>query len=692
MSNFLFKKYEGPRNHGDFVWTHPNNKQSILIDGVSGALPEKAIEVCKHWLNNQPSTQRMLRPELVFGELHELLKQHQTQAVICLASHQTQPTTGAEMIVAHVIGNIRIYQLQRFQKPQSLRKMDRTQPLEALGQEVKPQWSRYELPLTYDRKYLIASDGLSHNRILAGELSIEALEAGVRSTLHNLREDDDWSAILFPIDLQTNEVTDDKLLDVLVGDPSSDRAEQAVHNALARRILEEPSLKGAKVIRNPFFRGARSTREVDTLLVSPLGLFFIEVKGHEGDVELYVDSNNRNSMYLIDNRGLTPKRIVEANPLIKGLEAIRNYQSVLAQVASELIPDARKTVVLCFTSSFGHVKCIDGNGAAHDVPFNHGEAIICNLNTLVDSIKHRAETWAGKRLKPKLTPQQIDAICQRFQPPKDEPIVSASLLPGLTYDESKLLTQESSDYFKVYLGSHYNDDVWAKKYISDSFKRLDYGASQSRIAREIPVLQRLGRHRVPGVPYYYWHYTSGADLVVFLEPGHPLNLLDWVHSKPSRQQRINVIQQVASTLQQISMFEDPQIVLRSVNPKNIRLDDKLNVQLINFELIQSDDIKTLPITARSQFDRVYQAEEVLDATAIANRSADVYSFALVCALIVSGDQPNKAYLRQPRGFRELFKAHRFPESGAELFLNAINPNPKLRPTMQLLHDEVMTWN
>lgn len=692
MTDLIFKKFEGPGNRGDYVWTHPNNKQSVLIDGVSGALPEKAVEICKVWFNNRSTSKQLLRPEIILDELHTLLKQHNTQAVICLATMQTDHNTGEQIILVHVIGNIRIYQFQRFQNPKSLREVDLTQPNEALGQPSKAVWARYELPLTYDRKYLVASDGLNHHRILSGELSIDHLESDVRATLHNLREDDDWSAIVFPIDLEPTNVSDENLLAVLVGDPSTDRAEHAVHNELAKRILREPSLQGSKIVRNPFFRGSQSTREVDTLLVSPLGLFFIEVKGHEGDVELHIDSNERNSMYLIDNRTIPPKRMKEANPLIKGLEAVRNYQSTLNQIASNLIPEARKTVVLCFTSSFGRVRCIDGNGANHQLPFNHGEAIICNLNNLVDSLLERAKSWSGRRLRPKLTPEQINAICQRFEAVADNVTTPSELLPGLIFDESQLISEESSEYYKIYLASHYGDKVWAKKYISDSFKRLDYGVSKSRIAREIPVLQRLGRHRVPGIPYYYSHYVRGADLFVFLEPGHRLNLLDWIKRKPSRSERIHVLRQLANTLKLISEFDHPQIVLRSVNPKNIRLDDKLNVQLINFELIQSDDLKTLPITARSQFDRIYQAEEVLDTTATVTQSADVYSFALVCALIITGEEPNKPFLRQSHGFRSLFSENRLPESSAQSFYRAISPNPTLRPSMQHLYEQVMAWN
>ncbi|RAJ92965.1 NERD domain-containing protein kinase family protein [Aliidiomarina maris] len=701
MQDFTFKHYQGPQNRGDLVWAHPNQRQVIVIDGVSGALPEHAAQICRQWLdaqlagdgNTEPEQLANLRPEIVISALHQHLLANKAQAVFGMATRRKQ------QVSVDIIGNLRIYEMTPFGKPRSLRQRDTNQPEHALGQTQTggmPIAERLVIDLNYDRKFLFCSDGLDHQRITDGGLRLQHLEHGVRDTLHELREEEDWSAVVFPVDHRVD-TNSESMAQVIIGEPSTDIAEHAVHQLLAEHVLKEPALQGSKLIRNPFIKGTRSSREIDALFVTPLGLFFIEVKGHAGDVELYVDSTDRNSLYLYDRNNPATPRVADSNPIHKCQEAIRDYQKGLSEQASEYHDlRARKSVVVCFTSTQAQVACIDRDAVRHALPYRQGEVVICDLKSLVQSILNEAKQWCGKRLKPQVSREEIDKICMGFQQPAAVAEGPQKLLPGLEFDANALIAEESTDYFKVYRARHYQDEVWAKRYISDSFKQLDGGAAQARIAREIPVLQRLGRHRVAGIPYYYWHYSQGADLIVFLEPGHPTNLLSWLEQgeRPQRHARISVIQQLASTLHDIAQFQAPSIVLRSINPKNIRLactPHKVDIQLINFELIQSDDIKTLPVTARTHFDRLYQAAEVLDASAAVTSKADVYSFAMVCALVLGGKPPNKVQLQQRQGFRALLAACALPESDAALLTAALHPNPQQRPDMARIYQQVSQW-
>ena len=717
MQEFTFKYYQGTHNQNDLVWTHPNQRQVIVIDGVSGAFPDKAVTLCRTWLDAQmpptdPDTEGVestrhssypsLRPELVIPELHQLLREHNTQAVFGMATKHKQ------QVVIDIIGNIRVYEFSVYGHPQSLRERDTSQPEQAIGQSPNnvPIPDRLTLKLSYDKKYLLCSDGLSHQAITKGSLSLDQLEHGVFDALNNLREEEDWSAVIFPVDLGHPHSTPD-VESILIGEPSTDPAEQAVHNKLAEYTFKEPALRGSQIIRNPFLKGAHSSREIDALFVTPIGLFFVEVKGHEGEVELYVDSTERNALYLYNRSEPHAAPIKDANPITKCQDAIRKFQSTLNKNAGEYILEARKTVVVCFSSSNATVTCIDSAQQRHTPPYTSGEVVICDLDTMVGAILEHAKTWCGKKLKPRVTAEQIKQICERFKHPEPAVTQSAQMLPGLKFEYSDLIEAESTEYFKTYRASHYGDEVWAKRYINDSFKQLGSGNIQARIAREIPVLQRLGRHRVPGIPYYYWHYVDGADLVIFLEPGYPTNLLDWLGvkeqqqsfptslvSQKSRELRIAVLQQLCETLHRIAEFESPSIVLRSINPKNIRIKqegDRQIVQIINFELIQSDDIKTLPVTARTQFDRVYQAAEVLDASAQVTDKADVYSFAMVCALVLSERPPNKTHLLQNQGFNSIFRNIGLPASDANLFTRSIHPRPTQRPSMPELYQQVRIW-
>lgn len=686
MDSLIFKHFIGDFNRGDMVWSHPSQQQIVLMDGVSGALPETAVELCLNWLKEQPEN-RLLRSEVVIDELNRVLKSHNTQAVFCLATVKK-----SSEVIVDVIGNIRVYILKRYQTAQSLRDKDTIHPTEVLGQELTPIPARLKLLLSYDTKYLICSDGLSHSKILESDLKLPDLERNVKSTLEALQDEEDWSAVVFPVDKASGAIASSRIKEVLVGDPSTDAAEHEVHEQLAQQIFEQPALRGAKLVRNPFFKSKNSSREVDALLVSPLGLFFIEIKGHEGDVDLYVDSSDRNSMVLWNETTTPATKVHDANPVRKGIEAIRSFQRDLAVAADEVIPEARKTVVICFTSSHGKTTCIDGAGEQHALPYSYGEVLITDIPNLVSSILQRAKSWAGKRLKPLLSDEQIQKIANRFAYHPETTINSPDyLLPGLTVNLTDEISDESSDYFKVYTASHYGDDVWAKRYIDDAFKRLDQGASAERVAREIPVLQRLGRHRVEGIPYYYWHYHSGDDLIIFLEPGYPTTLIDWLNNSPVRVSRIAVIKQLLVTLTQISAFSAPPIVLRSVNPRNIRISPNNSVQLINFELVQSDDLKTLPVNARTQFDRLYQASEVLDASASVSSKADVYSAAMVVAYVLGGHVPQKVRLQQSNGFDSLLTQNNLPKQDSGLLKQALHENPQQRPSMDVLNERISQW-
>ncbi|MCK7460410.1 NERD domain-containing protein kinase family protein [Idiomarina aminovorans] len=686
MNSLVFKHFIGSFNRGDMVWSHPSQRQLVLLDGVSGALPEHAVKLCREWLQEQPEN-RLFRPEVIIDELNALLAKHKCQAAFCLATVKK-----TNEVIVDIIGNIRVYELKRYQPAESLRDKDMIHPTEVLGQALTPIPSRLCLPLSYDTKYLICSDGLSHTKIIDNGLRLDDIERNVKSKLDALKEENDWSAIVFPVD-STNEFSDSRHVDeVIIGDPSTDAAERQVHQQLAQQIMANPVLKGAKLVRNPFFKGKNSSREVDALLISPIGIFFIEVKGHEGDVELYVDSSERKSMVLWDRTTKPATKVRDANPVRKGIEAIRTFQHDLANSAGELIPEARKTVVICFTSSHGQATCIDGAGKRYPLPYSYGEAVVTDAHNLVSAIISRAKSWVGKRLKPLLSDEQIQKIADRFTHQREETENNPGyLLPGLTVDLTQEISGESSDYFKIYEASHYDDEVWAKRYIDDAFKRLDQGASAERVAREIPVLQRLGRHRVEGIPYYYWHYQNGNDLIIFLEPGYPTTLIDWLKKSPTREACIAILQQLLATLTQISEFSAPPIVLRSVNPRNIRLSSNNSVQLINFELVQSDDLKTLPINARTQFDRLYQSAEVLDASASVSGKADVYSVAMVIAYVLSGDVPKKVRLQQGRGFANLLEQTGLPEQDSDLLKKALHENPQQRPSMHVLNERIRQW-
>ena len=85
MSSLIFKQFIGDRNRGDLIWTHPSQKQFLLLDGVSSSLPEKAVKLCEQWLSAQPKS-RLLRSEQIIEELNQLLFKNGAQAVFCLAT------------------------------------------------------------------------------------------------------------------------------------------------------------------------------------------------------------------------------------------------------------------------------------------------------------------------------------------------------------------------------------------------------------------------------------------------------------------------------------------------------------------------------------------------------------------------------------------------------------------------------
>ncbi|WP_290653964.1 NERD domain-containing protein [Idiomarina sp.] len=687
MSSLIFKQFIGDRNRGDLIWTHPSQKQFLLLDGVSSSLPEKAVKLCEQWLSAQPKS-RLLRSEQIIEELNQLLFKNGAQAVFCLATVKK-----TNEVVADIVGNIRVYALKRYKNAESLREQDMIHPTHVLGQCSLPTPARLRLPLdSYDQKYLLCTDGLSHRKILDSGLKISHIEQNVKANLDALKEEDDWGAVVFPIDDTTTPIDDELIDEVLIGDPSNDIAEHQVHQLIAKEINESTALSGAKLVRNPFFKSKNSSREVDALLICPLGLFFIEIKGHEGDIDLYVDSSDRKSMLLWDKTTTPPTVTRDANPVTKGIEAIRSFQRDLADAAGNLIPEARKTVVVCFTSSHGQATCIDGNETRHSLPYQYGEAVVTDLPNLVEALLKRAKTWAGKRLKPLLDTEQIQQIADRFScQPGNDFNTPQYLLPGLNMDLDCELSEESSDYFKIYKADHYGDEVWAKRYIDDAFKRLDNGAAAARVAREIPVLQRLGRHRVNGIPYYYWHYQNGKDLIIFLEPGYPTTLMDWLTKEPNRAERLAVIKQLLATLTRISQFTAPPIILRSINPKNIRLSPANDVQLINFELVQADDLKTLPINARTGFDRDYQATEVLDASASVSVKADVFSAAMIIAYVLGGSPREKVSLQQRHGFASLLAKWNLPEKDGIILKQGLHENPRQRPSMSELNERVRQW-
>lgn len=468
----------------------------------------------------------------------------------------------------------------------------------------------------------------------------------------------DWAMLAFPFEKSLSYISSNWKYNPFAGSQEERDREKMGLARIADHLFKDESFDGFKIVGGQFFQHKNSSSMPDGILVSPWGLFVLELKDHFGNI--VIPENSQNTSMTITSRSSGAQR-TEKNPVAQLMGALRsNFQKF--EWGTPLPANARAYGLLVFTNPHVTVHTVDLESKRRTLPRDLGDLIVCTPESIAGAIKLKMQRFVPQSSKPLATQsalaaklaiatgKPIPATRHSVISSNDIDAIVAHLTRALPVGSSPTairqhgrfafnpvaLDKESNSFYKVYLGNVQGKDrkIWVKEYPLTSMERGDgLGSEIDRLRRELTASQDL-----PVSP----HIQRGLDswdepgsLFVALDYVEGQKLDDWLRSKqPTRDERLKLLLDLAKTL---NILAEEGIVHRALTPANIRIDEDGKHVIINLELCKLPNTATIAQNARALLDAQYQSPEVLVAGRQVAPSADVYSFGKLACLALSTD-------------------------------------------------------
>ena len=684
-ADVTFQELRGPAHQGDTIFIHPRAEQAVLIAGVAGETATQALTACRNWLTEHAG-ERALQPRRILEALHKQLCGHGSAAEAAVV------TRVRGRFQVDYTGAVGLYRIQEAGSVQPLISPEGGAGGAHLGGPNFPEPGSHILDP--DDDLFLLGDGLDPQALRDTSLTPEDLrDSAPQQTLSSLAAGRQWSALLFPVAEQVNMVRAEWPCDPFRGPQEERRHERKGLQRIADHLFKHSRLHHFRIVSCPPAIGARSSRLYDGLLLCPVGAFLLELKDHRGRITLHLEGSNPNRSMVIE----TPDgdRRAEADPVRKLRDGLRSVGDLPA--LRGLDTQARRHGTVVFTHPAAEVICRTADGE-HPLPYWHGDVLITRPQDLPDALWRRGKEYCGKRLdRPAVTPDGLDYLAKSILEPEDGP---ANVQPGGGYevDFDHPLKEESNEYYTVFPATFAGDAVWAKRFDLPSMSGTSRAAELQRIGRETGVLHRLSRRRIPGIPYFYESRDTEEALYVFLEPAAAQTLEGWLATNPDRSARLRLMRSVATTLKALADLEPP-VVHRAVHPRNIRVTDFGEPQLVHFELCQSDTLATVLVDARRTFREAYQAPEVGEPGKRLTPAADVYSFMLCLYYVLAGEELvadrstafRQRAARQRNYYSQLVKSLGLSPEEASLWQRGLHETAAERPDFREIIEAIERW-
>ena len=681
IEDVVFAQFRGPLRSENSLYIHSSGTQAIVIDGAPGPGRDDAERSCYQWLKENEHSEPFKHNELLHT-LHESLKSMELRASVAMVTQvddKFRITTVGSYFIVDVFPNRNELGVRDIGKR------------DHLGSATPPPSWESDRRVDGNSAYILCTLELDREVMRDSQITLDEVKRGdFGNQLAEFSLSDQWTALVFPIGGITDFENPNWPYHPFVGVPEELPHERLGLSRIADALFKASEFNGFKILEAPHIIEKNHSRMLDALLVSPYGVFPLELKHYSGKMELLL-GRDEDGLRRNGRAGWRTERNPEMK-LRKTLPAFRNPG--WTHPLSTLSYMHRKDGILVFTNENAEITCIAQDGRRNSLPHKEGDIIICNPSNIAEALLQNNR----RRVRDLSSPQKIDALIRRLMHRTDITETPQQPTDAYQVDFGNMLESESTDYFVVYSGTHEGDDVWVKEYKHTVLSGLSQEEEFTRLGREVSILQRLNRRRIPGVRYVYGQETRGNALYVFLEPAHSLNLADWIRSDPPRADRLEMLRVIASILAFIGGLEEP-VIHRAVNPRNIRIGETGDYQLINFELSQRESLATLPLEARRTFYEMYQAPEVSQHGKQLTPAADVFSFMLCAYFTLAGELPfarsssELSALSRSRDFwpRQMEKLG-LPQTESSLWMRALHVNARDRPTMNEIKDALETWS
>lgn len=666
------------RQFGDIVWISTNGLRAVLIDLVSGSYTFETVEKITELLRKYDT--RIQATDLL-TELHGFLQGQDSQAVAAVVDWRQ------ESFCCHWVGNPRLYRLSA-EGIESLLGQPEVHPMVALGMqgEVVPKSANFDS--CSNSVYWLASDGLdvrvleNHRKAFAADSEQAWREQG-----EQCKTDDDWSMVVFPVQLQTDYKKDSWPYDPFVGAQEEREHEKRGLAAIADVLFADPEFAGFKIVGSGAIGRANSTRLVDGYLISPWGIVLLELKDHSAPVELKLSAQRM----LV---GTPELRHDEKNPVNNVTEAVRAFSGW--DLGIEIDGPLRRIAAVVFTNPLAEVTCITQTGESSTLPCRLGEVLVCTPDTLARELKNFIRSFIGKRKPAPLSLEQIEHVVASLRGDKTgiagqeeykKQVASFRMEP-------KPIAAESTGYYQVFQGYSLatSRPVWIKRFALSALSRESLERHAQNLGREAEVLRELMfSEKMPRVQRYLDSEKTDEEVFVVLEQVNGVRLDEWLQLNPERSQRIYLLKELAKTLTALAELN---FVHRALSPHNIRVQGEATPVVINFEMCRMEHLATLPISGRHALDRRFIAEETNQVGAPVFPASDTFSFGRLVCLVLTNELHAETYAELKmvaRGRQFWPKLEQQSGVPANDLRRLLAPSPMQRPVGQELLEMVNQW-
>jgi serine/threonine-protein kinase len=648
------------------IWMHPEGRQAVMALGAgTGAM--NAI-----WQALQQSGGLF-----DWHELEDLVKGWNPAPTgkALVTAKPPEPVSGAARFLVECSGDVQVLRFDRRQaQPQVVIELQQAgrAPRSALVTLPEEAW------------LLLVDEELTPQALMAVGLNFDDLARSSHDAkLRVAAAGRPFSALVFPVEEQLSLQRPEWAYDPFRGLQESRVHERRGLRRLADALFAESAFDGFLIVAPPALVSARSSREIDAVVISPFGAVPVELKDYEGAVELVLAAGRGPTMTL---RG----GLQRTNPIDTMRGALRRFGDLPA--LSDIRTEARRLGVVLFTHEQLQLSLRRGDQLL-PLPHRDGDVLICRPVELAQQLLEVARQHCGNPPRPLLDSESIERLANRLLAVSSRSAQGVPVsLEGMEI-EAQLLATESDARRTVFKGSYFGAPLWAKRYaVSSLAVAEDQGAG-----REVQVLCRLAPLRLSSVPIVYGHRRDEDALWVFVEAGEPRTLGQWLAQGSKRGERLALLRELADLLVVMAALGDPPLVHRALNLQNLRVRPNGRLQVVNFDLAQQRNVSTLMSHERRSLDEDCQAEEVSIAGTVLTPAADAFSLMMLAARCLSSKSvapPRMALRSNARNsgyWLALCKELGLPVAQSELLRRALGANPADRPSASELRGAMEDW-
>ncbi|MBP7232478.1 MAG: protein kinase [Syntrophaceae bacterium] len=482
--------------------------------------------------------------------------------------------------------------------------------------------------------------------------------------------DSGWNLLVFPFESKLSYINPAWPYNPYIGFQEDMDHEKLGLYKIADALFKEKDFSGFRIVGGNYFVTGYGTRLLDGILISPWGVFLLELKHHNGDICL--ETTNRNQgMVIRKHTGNQQTKIEhnieerrETNPMFKIEEALRKSFKNF-DLGVKLNNNLRKGAALVFTNPKARVACVGGDGTSTKIPSIVGNIVVATPETLANQLRKFTKDLVGvssgfsnnpfavkfggvsTTSNAHISQREINLISEKLGrlQVRSTSGENAKRKLGRFLIDSQPNIEESTTFFNIYDGvvEGKGKRIWAKRFdLSTMGTGSDVEEEIGRILREISALQDLSH--IEGVQRYWDKFIDGRNMYVVLDWVEGDTLDKWLMiKKPTKNEKYSVLLKIAETLHHLA---EEKIVHRAIKPFNVRIDALNKPTIINFELCQMQTLETILPKARDLMDEAYQSRGALTPGSVVTPADDTYSFGKLCCLVLAGHLPFSSYSEQ----------------------------------------------